>query len=346
MRVISTDVLVVGGGAAGCAAAFLSSRSRRTTLISSGGSATSLSTGCICFRERSGLRAAERFLDAVGAAGLPLEWAARILTGIGMERHVDALQKGMMTMRDVEEAGGVDILHFPSLRSSHAPLAVRCLRERGVAANVVTVDESFSLPPEGCAAAEMGKALGGAMSSCGGLVAVPPIWKHLDPAAMLEAAGREAGREVRELVSPAGPQGKRLQTALEAAARPADMMTGTDLVGLRFDGRSCAGARLRSGLREFDVECGAVIMASGGLLISRPDWAVGLDLEMSGTASIPATAPVLRCRRGVATRHGEPLRNVFVCGSALAGRGFLDGCGIGDCITSAFEACAEMEAVI
>jgi anaerobic glycerol-3-phosphate dehydrogenase len=342
---MDTEVLIVGGGMAGCAAAFAAAQSRFTTLISAGGSATSLSSGCIDFHDGADRRAAEDLLDAIDSTGLRLVDGCSVVTGVGLEKPTAIHQRGMLTFSEAEAAGRVDILHLPWLRSSHPRLATHCLRTAGVASDVIFADEKARrLMLERGDAEAVGRALASCIPLGTGIVAMPPPWPGLDYNAVLESATRESGREFRELVDPSGPQGARLQHAAERSCSAARLMLGTELRCLEFENDRCVAATVRSGLRDIRIKCEGVVMATGGPLISRPEGNCSLEVEMIELPGFGAPASFLRSRNGYAVHKGRAISNIVVCGSALPGKGYLDGYGLGDCIISGIEASERLEA--
>jgi anaerobic glycerol-3-phosphate dehydrogenase len=343
MNPIEAEVLVVGGGIAGCAAAFTSARRHRTVLVSAGGSATSLSSGCVDFHAGAGREKTGPFLEALEKAGLALDEGGQVITNAGLERNVDIRQQTMLAI-DEAKAEGVSVLDIPWLRASHARMAVHGLRTIGVAAEVVSPGADTRKLLDHCAAAEIGERLACSVPKSGrGLVALPALWDRTDAAKILEAAGNASGLTFRELVGPAGPQGLRLQKAAEAAARPATVMMGAELISLEFEHDACVGAVIRSGLRELRLRCSAVIMATGGPLISRPGVEPGLDRKMGSLPSMGVQAPFLASDQGMAVRQGRRVRNVAICGSALTEMGYLEGRGMGDCILSGISASELLE---
>ena len=322
----------------GCAAAFESARTRCTILASAGGSATSLSSGCIDFHSDGRSRAAD-FLGALDRH-LGLVDGGRVITSAGVDRPASVHQKGMLTLEEVQARGGVDIVHFPWMRSSHPRLAVHCLRAKGITADILQADDSArTVMLERGDAETLGRALARSIpASRKDLVAIPALWAGLDLGAMLEAATREGGCEFRELVGPAGPAGLRLQRAAELVSNVSNSMIGCELRGLEFTADRCTAAIVRSGLRDIRIVCRGIILATGGPLISRSDVVLPLEKEMVTIPSLGAAAPFLQCRDGFARHAGRPLRNVVVCGSALSQLGYLEGKGAGDCLLSGLAA--------
>jgi glycine/D-amino acid oxidase-like deaminating enzyme len=345
MMRMETEVLVVGAGIAGCAAAFTSARKRRTVLVSAGGSATSLSSGCIDFHADGKRERAGPFLEELEKSGLELAEGGHVMTLAGLERRADIRQGGMLTLEEAKGADGVSVIDLPWLRSSHGRMTVHGLRTAGMAAEMITVGAGPDELLERCGAEELGQRLAASLPECRRLVALPALWDRVDAAKILDIAGRAKGCTIRELVGPVGPQGLRLQRAAEAAARPASVMTGTELLALEFEGDRCVGARLGSGLREIEVRCAAVILATGGPLISRQNALPGVDMAAGAIPSLGVQAPFLLSCEGAAVRKGRRTSNVMICGSALAENGYLEGKGMGDCILSGIDAAERAEGV-
>jgi anaerobic glycerol-3-phosphate dehydrogenase len=345
MITIETDVLVVGGGIAGCAAAFTSARRSKTLLVSAGGSATSLSTGCIDFRKQEGRERSGPFLEAIERAGLQLAEGGHVITYVGLDRHSDIRQAGMLTLEELKGSDGVAVVHLPWLKASHAKMTAHGLRTMGIAADVLVADDAVREKLlDGCGASELGASLAEGLPSTGRqLIAVPALWGRPDAYEVLRSASKASGREFRELVGPVGPQGLRLQRAAEGAVGKATVMMGTEIVSLEFEKARCVGARLRSGLRELRVRCASVVMATGGPLITRPEVDLGLDVRLEDVPPLGA-APFLLSRNGRACLRDMELRNVAICGSADPGIDHLQGSGMGDCILSGIAAVETLEA--